>query len=507
MIKMSVPNFLNFYLNYQDWLYSQNQVINLYGKIYANSYLKAIKKFVQESSDRYLPFIYDDQNKFKTIIDDFYQFYDDWSNTIENDFDVELKKQDFLKVLSNYVDKITNLMADSSSIEKYTGLPLFSMMNFNHQLFDWNYRNMYSKSLCIPKEKRMTPYETVFQKGKVRLLHFLTDGDDKNNNNKGDKQQLLIIYAPINRFHILDLNKQKSVVRNLMSNDIDVYLLDWGFPTSEDDSDITLKVYLDYIDESLSTIIRSKYNHHQPNQEDESKKITVMGYCWGGIMSLIYAALKQENIKKLILMATPVDFSKDNTTVATWSKAVDTDSLVSSWGHFDGSLLDFVFHIRNPPRFISSKYIKFVKDPPSSEFLDTFFDTEQWLHDTPPIPNKLYKKIINDCYKNNLLITSKMKLDDQPDDIKDPNRESESKWNNSNSNTIDIKKIKVPLLSLVADKDSLVSKESSLAINDYIQNNEKELFSIPQGHIALCIGNTAHKELWPKVAWWIKKKN
>jgi hypothetical protein len=59
------------------------------------------------------------------------------------------------------------------------------------------------------------------------------------------------------------------------------------------------------------------------------------------ITSLIYIAavadtLNQKNIDKLILMATPVDFSKDNTTVSMWSKSTDPNKIIKTFDHFDG---------------------------------------------------------------------------------------------------------------------------------------------------------------------------
>jgi hypothetical protein len=59
------------------------------------------------------------------------------------------------------------------------------------------------------------------------------------------------------------------------------------------------------------------------------------------ITSLIYIAavadtFNQKNIERLILMATPVDFSKDNTTVSMWSKSIDNDKIIKKFDHFDG---------------------------------------------------------------------------------------------------------------------------------------------------------------------------
>ena len=224
-----------------------------------------------------------------------------------------------------------------------------------------------------------------------------------------------------------------------------------------------------------------------------------MGYCWGGILSLIYTATatNQKNIDKLILMATPIDFSKDNTTVSMWSKSIDTDKIIDTIGHFDGYLLDFVFNMRNPSKFLFAKYFNLWKNMDNKDFVNTFVAVEKWLHDTPPIPGELYKKIVNDCYNANLLISGNMQLykkvanEVDKDDV---------------NNKININRITVPVLSIIAEKDDLVSPMSSLAITDYISSKETTVFKHPGGHVSLCISNEAHKELWPKVARWIKSE-
>ena len=74
------------------------------------------------------------------------------------------------------------------------------------------------------------------------------------------------------------------------------------------------------------------------------------------------------------------------------------------------------------------------------------------------------------------------------------------------NNKININRITVPVLSIIAEKDDLVSPMSSLAITDYISSKEKTVFKHPGGHVSLCISNEAHEELWPKVARWIKSE-
>src|SRR5574340_378092 len=74
----------------------------------------------------------------------------------------------------------------------------------------------------------MTPYDVVYTEGKMRLLHFNSDVK------KQVKTPLLIAYALINRYHILDIHPQKSWVRNMLEQGLDVYLIDWGTPTKMD---------------------------------------------------------------------------------------------------------------------------------------------------------------------------------------------------------------------------------------------------------------------------------
>jgi polyhydroxyalkanoate synthase subunit PhaC len=80
----------------------------------------------------------------------------------------------------------------------------------------------------------------------------------------------------------------------------------------------------------------------------------------------------------------------------------------------------------------------------------------------------------------------------------------EEKEDSNDNNLVNINRITIPILSIIAEKDDIVSPLSSLAIDDYISSKEKKFFKHPGGHVSLCISNQAHKELWPKVAEWTR---
>jgi polyhydroxyalkanoate synthase len=408
--------------------------------------------------------------------------YNRWLKNTDGELERELKSDYFTTLLAQYTKALIDIRANFRE--------LGYAVDVLDRLFDFYVRSIMVFSM-IPKESHLAPFDVIHRKGRTRLLHYRganKTGSSKTVDNSGkklasfssiEKHPLLIIYAPINTFHILDLNPRRSVVRNLMvSANLDVYLLDWGYP-GWNDNELSLSDYLGYIADAVKII----------KDQTQSEKVSILGYCWGGIVALAYSALFQDNVRTLTLMAVPVNLDKDTTILARWARSIDIDRMMKEFGHMDGQILDLAFLMRNPPRYGFDKYLRFFQMSYDAEFVDTFIDVERWLHDTPPIPGKLHQQIINDCYRNNLLAANRMEIDVPLDDgIK---------------RTIDLKKVTAPLLIIVAEKDDLVHPESSISINNYVSSKDKSVLQNPGGHVALCISSMAHKTLWPEVAKWI----
>ena len=74
----------------------------------------------------------------------------------------------------------------------------------------------------------VTAREEVWRDGKVVLYRY-----------RGDRAPtarvpLLVCYALVNRPYMVDLQEDRSIVRNLLSQGEDVYLIDWGYPDRSD---------------------------------------------------------------------------------------------------------------------------------------------------------------------------------------------------------------------------------------------------------------------------------
>jgi hypothetical protein len=140
---------------------------------------------------------------------------------MDKEFDERLKSDNFVNLLDNYVNSSLDLF-DNIYSNGYINPQLIY-----HDFFDLYLKYVYSPFISYSKELNLTDHKIVFQKGNIKLLYYLNNNtnttnqrirESENNNNN----ILLIIYAPINRFHILDINPSKSIVRTLLNNDIDV---------------------------------------------------------------------------------------------------------------------------------------------------------------------------------------------------------------------------------------------------------------------------------------------
>lgn len=153
--------------------------------------------------------------------------YDRWLKSMDKEFDMVLRSDEFLSSLSEYISSLVDL----HSVYKQAGYPV----DYMDWLFDNSVKQMMSLS-SIAKRFDSTPHEVLYTRGKARLLHYIPhhekskamDNDDAHDSDKTEEEKknipsqkskgdtevspLLIVYAPINRFHILDINQDKSIV-------------------------------------------------------------------------------------------------------------------------------------------------------------------------------------------------------------------------------------------------------------------------------------------------------
>jgi polyhydroxyalkanoate synthase len=93
-----------------------------------------------------------------------------------------------------------------------------------------------------------TPSEVVYTEDDMRLLHYIPMVK------KPCPVPVLIVYALVNRYYILDLQPDKSIVRKLLEDGLDVYIIDWGYPSGVDRY-LTIDDYVNgYLDNAVEKV-------------------------------------------------------------------------------------------------------------------------------------------------------------------------------------------------------------------------------------------------------------
>lgn len=317
-----------------------------------------------------------------------------------------------------------------------------------------------------------TPYEIVYEEDRVKVKHYFRN---KNAENKL-KVPLLVVYALINRETMLDLQPDRSVVKTFLEGGIDLYMIDWGYPTRKDHF-LTIDDHVNGYMNNIVDFIREK--HHVP-------KINLMGICMGGTFSIMYSALHPDKIKNLITTVTPSSFDTDKGLLHVWMKDVDVDRMIKTFGNIPGDLMNLGFLLLNPARLMIDKYVSFMNNMDNKDFVENFVRMERWIFDSPDVPGETFRQFIEDCYKKNLLIQSKMFL---------------------GGRRVDLKKLTMPLLNFFGKYDHLVPPEACNQLSKAIGSRDVEDVCLETGHIGIYVSSKFQKLFAPKIVQWLKERD
>ena len=316
-----------------------------------------------------------------------------------------------------------------------------------------------------PSEK-----EVEFEVDNVKLYHY------KQRKRKKCKVPILIVYALVNRYYMMDIQKDKSFIHKLLDHGLDVYIIDWGYPDRADRY-LTMENYIDGYINNCVDFIREKY---------ELDKINLLGVCQGGTFSVIYSALYPEKIKNLVTMVTPVDFDTRDGLLNIWAKYINVDELVDSFGNISGDFMNIGYLMLKPFQLNFQKYYNFVKNSETVEDIKEFLRMEKWIFDSPDQAGEAFRKFIKDLYQENKLVKGEFEL---------------------GGRKVNLKNIKMPILTVFAEQDHLVPPTSTKPLNDLVSSTDKTMISFKGGHIGIYVSSRSQKELAPSVAKWVFERS
>ena len=307
----------------------------------------------------------------------------------------------------------------------------------------------------------------VWRRDKVQLYRYDSPGPTLG-------PPILLVMSLVSKPYVLDLRPGNSFVEALVARGFDVYMIDWGTPDAAD-ADNGFETYCDeYIPFACATVLRTS----------GADELHVFGYCFGGVLSLLFAAGHPEiPLRTLSLMATPIDFAAmGGMTSVLRDRRVDLNDFVDETGNVPA---EAVLRGMTSARVTgdATMYATLLEKLESSEYLAAHQAMHGWATDQIPFPGKCFRQTAEWLIRDNRLAENTVV---------------------TAAGELDLGSITCPVMNAVGTADHLVPLESNRPILDLIAVDHLEF---PAGHVGLIVGGKAHRVSIPGMLDWIEQRS
>jgi polyhydroxyalkanoate synthase len=310
-----------------------------------------------------------------------------------------------------------------------------------------------------------TPKDTVWQRDKVELWRYRSD-------QRNGGPPLVLVHSLVNRSYIFDLVPGNSMVEVLLSRGVDVYLIEWGVPDGADAGN-SLETYCDdYLPEIIRFAVKNS----------GADKANVLGYCFGGILALLYAAGHTDDpIGSLIALATPINTLEMPAQLRGNSALFDTEIAIDETGNVPGPTIGNAIKSLTPTAEISA-YAALAANLWNDDYVAAHNAITMWGNDQIPFAGAAFRQTATMLSRDNAFIEGGLNL---------------------GGREISLADIEVPFLNVFGRKDHIVPAAATRPLSGLVGSADVTDLELDAGHVGLFIGRNAHRKGVPAMVDWI----
>ncbi|NIB43646.1 alpha/beta fold hydrolase [Pseudomaricurvus alkylphenolicus] len=276
----------------------------------------------------------------------------------------------------------------------------------------------------------VTPGKVIYQNDLLELIQYQPATEDVG------AEPVFIVPPWIMKYYILDLSPKNSMVKYLVEQGKTVFLISWKNP-GEEDRDVS---FMDYLNHGLFEAMAAA-NAVCPN-----RKLNAVGYCLGGTILSIAAALmareEDDRLNSITLFASQVDFSEagEITQFISESQLMFLEKLMWKQGYLGIENMGGAFaHLRVDDLVFGPAVDRYLlgKDMKLNDLM-------AWNADGTRMPYKMHSEYLRSMYLNNELSTNNFKV---------------------NGKNISLADIRVPVFNVGTETDHVAPWASVYKIN------------------------------------------
>ena len=282
---------------------------------------------------------------------------------------------------------------------------------------------------------------------------------------KVHERPFLFVPPSINKYYILDLQPDNSMVRYVIEQGHHTFILSWRNP----DASMAHATWDDFIENAIITAIQKVL------EISGAKKLNVLGFCVGGTMLAtalaVLNARKQQLVHSATFMTCLLNFSNPGVL------GIFIDEAFVRWREMQmgkggllpaGDLLNTFSFLRPNElvwNYVVDSYLKGETPRP--------FDLLYWNCDSTNLPGPWYAWYLRNAYlENNLMVPGKVTVCGEK---------------------VDFSKLKMPVYLYGSREDHIVPIEGAYASTQVLEGCDKRFVMGASGHIAGVI-NPPHKK-------------
>jgi polyhydroxyalkanoate synthase len=321
-----------------------------------------------------------------------------------------------------------------------------------------------------PVHRTLDNPPAVWSEGNTRLLDY---GATHRTARARGVRAVLVVPSLINRWEVLDLTMEKSLLRALAAQGLRPYLVDWGTPDAEERRFDTT-AYVARLERALAFVARRA-----------RRAPAVMGYCMGGTLTVALAARQPRRVAGLALLAAPWDFHADKTGHAFLLSAGPLLARVADQvGELPVDILQTLFWSLDPWLAVK-KFGRFLGMDQQGSSAAEFVLLEDWLNEGAPLAGPTARECLVGLYGDNLPGTDKWMVGGKP---------------------VVPSKINVPSLVMIPSGDRIVPPLSAAALAEPGRGLRRATrLDLPLGHIGMVVSGRAPELCWTPLMDWLKQ--
>jgi polyhydroxyalkanoate synthase subunit PhaC len=316
-----------------------------------------------------------------------------------------------------------------------------------------------------------TPKDVVWRRDKAELWRYRREEGQE----VTIAQPILIVHSLVSKSYVLDLQPNNSMIRYLLGEGFDVFLLDWGVADAVEAQN-TLEDYVDdYIPEAIEATM----------VESGAEELTLIGYCFGGVLTLLLMAGHQDElpVRNLVTLATPADYSKMGFMSQMFAAGrLDPDDVIDETGLVSSSRMDEGFQALKPTDQIVQQ-VNLFQNLWNDQFVEGFLAMNRWARDQVPFPGAAFRQTVDILIRDNALMKGVVPFGRRELRLED---------------------ITVPYLNAFAEQDGIVPAASSEPLTTLVGSRDASELRLQSGHVGFVAGRQAAKVARPQIADWIR---